>query len=352
MLSHGNERCLLDVVSPPSSDLLDLKFLEPEGRGIMRRSKNYSARIYKALIGCLLLLASQPGVRGQQQSPGNDQDNNIIRQRTSLVVVNVSVTDKRFRQISGLNKEHFEIYEDKVRQQIEFFSDDDKPASVGVIFDLSGSMNDKISRAREAIKAFISTSHDQDDFFLVGFNERARLLAEISDGQSVLDKLALAEPHGQTALYDATYLGVEKVKEGRHDKRAILIVSDGQDNASRYNYGELRKLLKEADVQVYCIGITEAGAGAGSTLDRQGQIVLEEIAHTTGGMAFFPASYAEMEDSVTRIAITLRRQYSIGYVPLNEHRDGKWRKIKVRVNAPKGLPSLMVRAKEGYYATP
>jgi Ca-activated chloride channel homolog len=352
MLSHGNERCLLDVVSPPSSDLLDLKFLEPEGRGIMRRSKNYSARIYKALIGCLLLLASQPGVRGQQQSPDNDQDNNIIRQRTSLVVVNVSVTDKRFRQISGLNKEHFEIYEDKVRQQIEFFSDDDKPASVGVIFDLSGSMNDKISRAREAIKAFISTSHDQDDFFLVGFNERARLLAEISDGQSVLDKLALAEPHGQTALYDATYLGVEKVKEGRHDKRAILIVSDGQDNASRYNYGELRKLLKEADVQVYCIGITEAGAGAGSTLDRQGQIVLEEIAHTTGGMAFFPASYAEMEDSVTRIAITLRRQYSIGYVPLNEHRDGKWRKIKVRVNAPKGLPSLMVRAKEGYYATP
>jgi Ca-activated chloride channel homolog len=316
----------------------------------MRRSKNYSARIYKALIGCLLLLASQPGVRGQQQSPDNAQDNNIIRQRTSLVVVNVSVTDKQFRQISGLNKEHFEIYEDKVRQQIEFFSDDDKPASVGVIFDLSGSMNDKISRAREAIKAFISTCHDQDDFFLVGFNERARLLAEISDGQSVLDKLALAETRGQTALYDATYLGVEKVKEGRHDKRAILIVSDGQDNASRYNYGELRKLLKEADVQVYCIGILEAGAG--SAIDRQGQVVLEEIAHTTGGMAFFPSSYAEMEDSVTRIAITLRRQYSIGYVPFNEHRDGKWRKIKVRVKAPKGLPSLMVRAKEGYYATP
>jgi Ca-activated chloride channel homolog len=316
----------------------------------MRRSKNRSARIYNALIGCILLLAPQPDARGQQQGPDYDQDKNIIRQRTSLVVVNVSVTDKRFRQISGLNKEHFEIYEDKVRQQIEFFSDEDKPASVGVIFDLSGSMNDKISRAREAIKAFISTCHDQDDFFLVGFNERARLLAEISDGQSLLDKLALAEPRGQTALYDATYLGVEKVKEGRHDKRAVLIVSDGQDNASRYNYGELRKLLKEADVQVYCIGITEAGVG--SVMDRQGQVVLEEIAHTTGGMAFFPTSYAEMEDSVTRIAITLRRQYSIGYTPVNEHRDGKWRKIKVRVRAPKGLPSLMVRAKEGYYAMP
>jgi len=300
----------------------------------------------------LLLLAPQPGVRGQRQGPDIDQDKNVIRQRTSLVVVNVSVTDKQFRQISGLNKEHFEIYEDKVRQQIEFFSDDDRPASVGVIFDLSGSMSNKMSRAREALKAFIDTCHDQDDFFLVGFNERASLLAELSDGRSVLDKLSLAEPRGQTALYDAAYLGVEKVKEGRHDKRAILIVSDGQDNASRYNYGELRKLLKEADVQVYCIGILEEGAGAGSALDRQGQLVLEELAHTTGGMAFFPASYAELEDSVMRIALTLRHQYSIGYVPFNEQRDGKWRKIKVRVNAPKGLPSLIVRAKEGYYATP
>lgn len=318
----------------------------------MRRSKNHGARIYRAIIGCLLLLASQPGVRGQQQNPDSDQDKNVIRQRTSLVVVNVSVTDKQFRQISGLNKEHFEIYEDKVQQQIEFFSDEDRPASVGIIFDLSGSMNNKISRAREAIKAFIDTCHDQDDFFLVGFNERATLLAELSDGQSVLNKLSLAEPRGQTALYDAAYLGVEKVKEGRHDKRAVLIVSDGQDNASRYDYGELRKLLKEADVQVYCIGITEEGADAGSILDRQGRVVLEEIARTTGGMAFFPSSFAELEDSVTRIALTLRHQYSIGYIPNNEQRDGKWRKIKVRVNAPKGLPSLVVRAKEGYYATP
>ncbi len=299
-----------------------------------------------------MALASQPGVRGQRPDPEADSDRNVIRQRTSLVVVNVSVTDKQYRQISGLSKEHFEVFEDKVKQQIEFFSDDDRPVSVGVIFDLSGSMNNKISRAREAIKAFIETCHNQDDFFLVGFNERATLLGEFSDGQSVLDRLALADPHGQTALYDAAYLGVEKVKEGRHDKRALLIISDGQDNASRYNYGELRKLLKEADVQVYCIGVTEQGADAGSILDRQGQLILEEIAKTTGGMAFFPTSYPEMEDATTRIALTLRHQYSIGYVPLNEQRDGKWRKIKVRVNAPKGLPSLIVRAKEGYYATP
>src|SRR5262245_16696951 len=318
----------------------------------MRRSKNRGASMYKALIGCLLLLAPQPGVRGQQQGPDIDQDKDVIRQRTSLVVVNVSVTDKQFRQISGLNKEHFEIYEDKVRQKIESISDDHRPAIVGIIFDLTGSMNNKMSRAREAIKAFIDTCYDQDDFFLVGFNERASLLAELTDGRGILDKLALAEPCGQTVLYDATYLGVEKVKEKRHDKRAVLIVSDSQDNASRYNYGELRKLLKEADVQVYCISILEEGSGAGSVLDRQGQLILEELSQTTGGMAFFPSSYTELEDAVTRIALTLRHQYSIGYVPFNEQRDSKWRKIKVRVHAPKGLPSLIVRAKEGYYATP
>src|SRR5262245_37264692 len=173
----------------------------------MRRSKNYGACIYKALIGCLLLLAIRPGVSGQQQK---DQDNTVLRQRTAVVTVNVSVTDKQYRQISGLSKEHFEIYEDKVRQQIEFFSDEDRPASVGIVFDLSGSMRDKMPRAREALRAFVDTCHNDDDFFLVGFNDRATLLAELSDGHTVLNKLTLAEPRGQTALYDAAYLGVEK----------------------------------------------------------------------------------------------------------------------------------------------
>jgi Ca-activated chloride channel family protein len=322
----------------------------------MRLFKNQNAFMVSALIGCLSLLATQPRVSGQRQrldqDQNQDQNQEVIKQRTSVVTVNVSVTDKHFRQVTGLTKEHFEIYEDKVRQQIEYFSDEDKPVSVGIVFDLSGSMSNKIARAREALKAFIDTSHNDDDFFLVTFNDRASLVAELSDGQTVLNKLTFAEPRGQTALYDAAYLGVEKVKQGRHDKRAILIISDGQDNASRYNYGELRKLLKEADVQIYCIGITEEGPIAGSVIDLQGRAILDEIARATGGMAFYPTIYGELEDAVTRIALVLRHQYSLGYIPLNEQRDGKWRKIKVRVNAPKGMPSLIVRAKEGYYATP
>jgi len=316
----------------------------------MKLFENQSACVYKSLIGFLFLLAIQPGVSGQQQTFNQDQD--VIKQRTAVVTVNVSVTDKQFRQVTGLGREHFEIFEDKVRQDIEFFSDEDKPVSVGIVFDLSGSMSNKIARAREALKAFVDTCHNDDDFFLVGFNDRATLLAELSDGQTVLNKLNFAEPRGQTALYDATYLGAEKIKEGRHEKRAILIISDGQDNASRYNYGELRKLLKENDVQIYCIGITEEGSVAGGMMDMQGRAVLDEISRSTGGMAFYPTAHGELEDAVTRIALVLRHQYSIGYVPANEQRDGKWRKIKVRVNAPKGLPSLVVRAKEGYYATP
>lgn len=288
---------------------------------------------------------AQTSRRVQQNPP-------VLRQETTLVTLNVTVMDRYHRQINGLTEQHFEIYENKVKQRIEFFSDVDRPISVGILFDLSGSMKTKLPRARKALQAFVTTSHHDDDFFLVGFNQNASLLTNFTGGETVLNKLTLADAHGQTALLDAAYLGMEKVKEGRHDRRVLLIVSDGQDNSSRYTYGELRRLLKESDVQIYCIGISEEGVAAGSMLDRQGQAMLEEIAEMTGGLAFFPHTWAELEDAITRIALVLRHQYSIGYVPLNEKRDGKWRKIKVRINAPKGLPSLYVRAKEGYYALP
>ncbi|HWQ36687.1 MAG TPA: VWA domain-containing protein [Blastocatellia bacterium] len=308
-------------------------------------------RVYLKLmasLSALLLLA--PASSGQQ--PRSSTQEPVIRQHTTLVTVNVTVMDQFNRQITGLDRDRFEVYEDKVRQKIDFFSDEDTPLSIGIIFDLSGSMKHKLSRAREALKAFIETSHDEDDFFLVGFNQRASLLSGFSGGETIINKLTLVDPNGQTALFDAACLGVEKAREGRHDKRALLVISDGQDNSSRYSYGELSRLLKESDVQIYCIGIGEEGAAAGSVLDRQGQTILEEIAHTTGGLAFFPHSWEELEDAVTRIALVLRHQYSLGYVPLNDKRDGKWRKIKVRINPPKGLPSLIVRAREGYYATP
>src|SRR5262245_8099019 len=271
---------------------------------------------------------------------------------SELVSLTVTVTDGYDRLVTGLNKRDFELFEDKVKQDISHFSEDDAPINLGIIFDVSGSMKGKIDRARDALKAFIQTSHNDDDFFLVSFNQRANLVSEFTNGETLINKLTLVNPSGQTALYDATYLGVEKVKQGRHNRHALLLVSDGQDNSSRYTYGELRRRLKEAGVQIYCIGIVEMGGGAGGSLDVQGQANLEEIAQSTGGKAFFPRSAAELEDITTRIALELRHQYSIGYNPTNVKRDGQWHKIKVNVNAKsaKNLSNLRVQHKEGYYA--
>lgn len=292
---------------------------------------------------------TKPTPQNPPRPTGNDTPT-IISERTDLVSLTVTVTDPYNRLVTGLERKHFEIFEDKVKQDIEAFKDDDVPVSVGIAFDVSGSMKGKVDRARDSLKAFVDTSHDDDDFFLVGFNQRANLLAEFTDGTSLVNKLTLVDTKGQTALYDAVYLGIEKVKQGRHQKRAILLISDGQDNSSRYTYGELRKLLKEAGVQIYCIGIVEMGGGAGSSLDMQGQGILEEIAQTTGGKAFFPRSAAELEDATTRIALELRHQYSMSYMPTNVKRDGQWHKIKIKVNPPRGLPPLTVRTKDGYYA--
>lgn len=273
-----------------------------------------------------------------------------VRLDTDLVTLTVTVTDPYNRLVTGLDKQNFQVFEDKVKQDIEFFNDDDVPVSMGIVFDVSGSMKGKLERARESLKAFVQTSHQDDDFFLVGFNQRASLISEFSDGDTLENKLTLVDPKGQTALYDAAYLGIEKVKQGRHNKRALLLISDGQDNSSRYTYGELRKLLKEAGVQIYCIGIVEMGGASGGTLDMQGQAILEEISQVTGGKAFFPRSAAELEDATTRIALELRHQYSIGYTPTNVKRDGEWHKIKIQVKPPRGLPPLRVQHKEGYYA--
>jgi Ca-activated chloride channel family protein len=287
----------------------------------------------------------------QKQKLGTELDGPSVLINTDLITLTVTVTDTYGRYVSGLNKNAFNVFDEKQPQQITFFSDDDSPVSVGVIFDVSGSMSgDKIKRARDALSKFIQTSHDSDEYFLIAFNSRAQLLLDRTrDGNAVLDKLSYVQTKNQTALYDACYLGVEKVQHGVHPKRALLLISDGQDNDSRYTFNELRRLLKESDVVLYGIGIL-SGSDAGSSLGMEGQGVLDELAGVSGGKAFFPRSAAEMDDIFEQIALELRHQYSIGYKPESFTNDGKWHKIKVKVTPPRGLPRLFVRSKEGYYA--
>jgi Ca-activated chloride channel family protein len=287
---------------------------------------------------------------GQATGKDADQKDTVIV-NTDLVTLTVTVQDQLGRFVSGLGKPAFEVFDNNEKQEITFFSDEDAPVSIGVVFDVSGSMaGDKLSRARIALRKFVETSHNDDQYFLIGFNSRAQLLVDNTrDGDEVLDKLTFVQPKDQTALYDATYLGVQKVTRGAHKKRAILLISDGQDNQSRYTFSEVRRLLKESDVVVYAIGILD-GADAGSSMGMEGQAYLDELANVSGGKAFFPNTGAEMDEIFERIALELRHQYSIGYRPSNFVNNGKWRKLKVKVTPPRGMPRLFVRTREGYFA--
>src|SRR5689334_15995562 len=230
-----------------------------------------------------------PSPKPPEKKLGTELDNPSLITNTDLITLTVTVTDTYGRYVSGLSKGAFAVFDNKQQQEITYFSDDDSPVSVGVIFDVSGSMSgDKVRRARDALSKFIQTSHDSDEYFLIAFNSRAQLLLDKTrDGDSVLNKLTFVETKSQTALYDACYLGVEKVQRGAHPKRALLLISDGQDNDSRYTFNELRKLLKESDVTLYAIGIL-SGSDGGGALGMEGQGILDELSGVSGGKAFFP----------------------------------------------------------------
>ncbi|MBI4851947.1 MAG: VWA domain-containing protein [Acidobacteria bacterium] len=284
------------------------------------------------------------------ETPQNDKDSiPTFKLNTNLVTFNITVTDPYGRYVTGLSKDHFEVFDDKVPQKIEFFNDDDAPTSVGIIFDVSGSMKGRLTRSFEALNKFCDTSHQLDEYFLVTFNNNAKLAHDFTgDSRNIMGSLSLVDPKGQTALYDAAYIGVEKVRTGRHTRKALLLISDGQDNNSRYSLKELRQLLKESDVQLYAIGITNVFSGR--DLDIEGQVILEELTRLTGGRAFFPNNDAELTEVITRIGLELRHQYSIGYEPTNTKTDKRWHKIQVKIKAPKGMPSLSIRTREGYFS--
>ena len=317
------------------------------------------------LAVCSLLFGGSVSASGQHReqkaSTTNPQPNSFlddkkftIRERTELVSFTLTVTDRQGRAVEGLSPHDIEILDDKVKQAFEHYSAADSPVSVGVVFDLSGSMQRKLDSARQSLKRFVETSHNDDDFFVVGFNRQANLVAEFSDGESASRRLSFVKAQGETALYDAIYLGIEKALQGRHRRRALLLISDGQDNASRYSLAQVRQRLKEADLQLYAIGITRPGLSDKAELREQqrGQMILQELAQLTGGQAFFISTEAELEQATSRVALELRSQYSLGYTPTNRQRDGKWRKIKVRILPSAEMPSVTIRVREGYFAAP
>jgi Ca-activated chloride channel homolog len=266
-----------------------------------------------------------------------------------LVLVPVTVTDPLNRLVTGLEKENFQLTEGNAGQEIRTFSSEDAPVSLGVIFDSSGSMNSKMDRAKDAVVEFFKTANPQDEFFMITFNDEPE---EVTDFTSSVDeiqnKLVFAVPRRRTALLDAIYMGVSKMRQAKYAKKALLIISDGGDNHSRYTEGEIRAMVKEADVMIYAIGIYDRYFATQE--ERLGPALLNDITELTGGRAFTIDNPNDLADVATKIGIELRNQYVLGYRPSKVVRDGKWRKIKVKLLPPKGLPPLRVYARTGYYA--
>jgi Ca-activated chloride channel homolog len=301
------------------------------------------------------LAAAQSAVSGDVK---HDTPGQVIKQGQALhidvdlALVNVTVTDPYDRLVTGLEPDNFRVFENNIEQEIQYFSSEDVPISVGVIFDISGSMTNKVGKAKEAALQFFKTANPQDEFFLVGFNERAELMSTFTTSvEDLQSRLLSTSGKGRTALLDAVYLGLSEMRTARNAKRALLIISDGGDNHSRYHENDIKQLAREADTQLYSVGLFDPLDYRSRTPEElNGPSLLSEVTELTGGRAFAVENVSELPDIAEKIGAELRNQYILGYRPSNKSHDARWRKIKVKLRPPKGLPPLSVYAKTGYYA--
>jgi len=296
---------------------------------------------------------SKPLIEGAdnvaRNAAGHSRDSRI-RVDVNLVLVPATVTDPMNRLVTGLEKENFEIYDNNIGQIIKSFSTEDAPVTIGIVFDLSGSMNSKYARARKALSEFLRTSNPQDEFFVVGFNDRPAVIVDYtSDVDDVEARMVMLKPENRTALIDAVYLAVNKLRQAKFERKALLIISDGGDNRSRYTEGELRRAVRESDVQIYSIGIFDQYAPTQE--EQMGPVLLTDICEMTGGRMFRVGDLADLSDIASRISAELRNEYVIGYRPSEVKHDGNWRKLKIRLVPPPGLPPLTVHNRQGYYAS-
>jgi Ca-activated chloride channel homolog len=308
------------------------------------------------LVGVVLIASRAQDVKIDPRSkpdpsPAPPAQTNL-RIDSNLVLVPVSVCDPMNKPVTGLEKEHFKVLDDKVEQTITHFSMDDEPVDVGLVFDISGSMGAKLRRSRAAAAAFFQTANPEDEFFLVEFNDQPKLAVPLTqDTGEIQNQLTFAESKGRTALLDAIFLALHEMKKSAKPRKALLIISDGGDNSSRYTEGELRTRVRESDVLIYAIGIFEAAGGRDrSPEESNGPALLNDVAEATGGRFFDVADVAEMPDIAAKIGIELRNRYVLGYSPTSAQRDGKYHRVQVKVIPPRGLPPLKAYWRPGYYA--
>jgi Ca-activated chloride channel family protein len=308
------------------------------------------------LLGSALALAQQPA-ETLKSVPRAAADTVVerranIRVDTTLVLIPVSVLDPIGRYILSLEKDNFKVFEDKVEQEITQFSDEDAPLSLGIVFDTSGSMGSKLAKSREAVAQVLKTANPEDEFFVIQFNDRPELTMPFTtDTAEIQNRLIFTQSKGRTALLDGVYMAMNQMKKARNPRKAILIISDGGDNSSRYTETEVKKNVREADVQIFALGIFEPMGSRGRTSEEMGgPALLGELANETGGRHFEVGNLAELPDVAEKIALALRKQYVLGYTPKNSARDGKYRRVQVRLAKTAGLGTLRAIFRTGYYA--
>jgi Ca-activated chloride channel family protein len=285
----------------------------------------------------------------QKQKPVNESPQADLRVDTTVVLVPVSVNDKLLnRPVSGLEKENFRIFDNQVAQKITSFSMDDEDVAVGLVFDTSGSMGSTLQRSRMAAMEFFKTSNPEDEFFLVEFDDTPRMVVPLTHNTNdISQQLLFSRSHGSTALLDAIYLSLHEVKKSKKAKKALLIISDGGDNHSRYTETEVQNVLRESDSLIYAIGVFGGGSGLAEEID--GPRMLRRVAEQTGGR-LLEGNAGDLPDIARKISTDLRNRYVIGYSPTDKTRDGRYHRVQVNVVPPRGLPPLVAHWRLGYYA--
>jgi len=317
--------------------------------------------VYRRTVGLTLgfgtlawvMLHAQVAVQQRNRSviPEQTRPTANLRIDTNLVLVPVAVCDPMNRPVTGLEKENFKLLEDKVEQIITHFAMDDEPVAVGLVFDVSGSMGSKLRMSRMAATQFFRTANQDDEFFLVEFSDQVKMVVPLTKYvEEIQNQLTFAQSKGRTALLDGIMLAMHEMKKSKKNRKALLIISDGGDNSSRYSEAEVRRLVRENDVLIYAIGVFEPSSGRGRTPEESaGPGLLSELAEQTGGR-HFPADANELPDIAAKIGLELRNRYMLGYTPKSQPRDGRYHKVEVKVIAPRNMPKLTPHWRLGYFA--
>ena len=272
-----------------------------------------------------------------------------IHVSVDLVLVPVTVTDSLNRPQTNLTRDDFKVYDGQQPQQIRYFSKEDGPISVGLLLDVSSSMQDKIDKERAALDQFFRNANPEDDYFVITFNNRPRVLSDVTQStESIQTELGLVQPSGSTALLDAVYLGISKLHSAKYPRRALVMISDGGDNSSRYKFKEIKSIVAESDVMLYAIGIFDSTPFK-SFEETMGKRWLSAMTDVSGGRTSTIQDVTKLPEECALLSRELRSQYVLGYAPLERATDGKWHKIKIVVTGPSDKGPLRSYYRRGYY---